>query len=404
MMRLRTLVLWFVPAVVFLGLASVATGSEVSAGHSISRDLETLCSREFAGRGLGSEGLAEAADYLEGRLKEIGVTPAFDGSYRQRFTAPTGETAVNLVGSIGQRSGKGYVILGAHYDHLGVNDKGEIYYGADDNASGVATVLEAARILADDPPEGQVLLILFSGEEEGLLGSKHYADHPVLPLCECTAMVNVDTVGRLAEGGLFIFGADMAAEWKSILEGVDHGFHLEPQFPPKDPGGSDQKSFVEKGVAAIQLFTGAHADYHRPSDTLDKIDREGIARIAAFTAELCLFLAEEDQPLTFIPPGAENVPAPPPGGKQRRVSVGTIPDFEHVGEGILVSGIIPGSPAEQAGLQKGDLLLELDGTPLDDLAAYAAVLKEHAPGDEVQLHYRRQGKDLTVKITLAARK
>ena len=385
------------------GAAAARAGQDASVADGIAADLQALCSDAFAGRGLGSEGLDKATVYLERRLEELGLEAAGEDGYRQVFSTEAGD-AVNLIGRIGSAEGDRHVIVSAHYDHLGVDERGAIYRGADDNASGVAATLAVARLLLEDPPEGQVLVILFSGEEEGLLGSRYYCGHPVLPLSECIADVNLDTVGRLGQGGLTIFGVDTAAEWRSILQGVDYGYHLKPKFVEKDPGGSDQRSFVEKGVPAIQLFTGAHADYHRPTDTLDKIDREGIERVAAFSAELVLFLAEEETPLSFLPPGATDAPKAAPGRPQRRVSVGTIPDFEHQGEGIRVSGIIPGSPAEKAGLRKGDLLLELDGTPLDDLAVYADVLREHQPGDRVELVYQRDGERHTATVTLAERR
>jgi len=370
---------------------------------SIGKDLSTLCSDRFAGRNLGSQGLIMAAEYLEGRMKELGIEPALDSGYRQQFAASDSTIGVNLVGRIGSRGSAHHVILGAHYDHLGVDDEGEIYHGADDNASGVCAVLEAARRLRADPPRGEILVILFSGEEEGLLGSRYYAAHPALPLGECTAMVNLDTVGRLSSGGLTIFGANTAREWSSILRGVDYGFHLNPKMPEDDPGGSDQVSFVNKGVPAIQIFTGANADYHRTSDTVDKIDREGISTLGAFCSELVLFLADESKGLSFLPPGSEHAPAPPASGQRRRVSVGTIPDFNHSGGGVLIAGVIPGSPAEQAGMKKGDLLVEVAGTPVDDLAQYAAVLKEHAPGDEIPLIFMRDSRRMTVHVTLAER-
>lgn len=395
-----------VGAVLSLLIAAVLVSLTAGPGRAqtpVDDDLEALCAEDMAGRGLGQPGLDQAAVYLESRLRGMELEPAFVWGYRQQFTAPGGEPLVNLVAVVGGADLSRHVIVGAHYDHLGVDAEGQVYPGADDNASGVAAVLELARLLQQDPPAHRVLLVLFAGEESGLLGSRHYVANPALPLEKCTAMLNFDTVGRLEQGGLTIFGADTAQEWTSILQGVDFGFGLDPRLPEKDPGGSDQKSFVEKGVPALQFFTGAHADYHRPSDTLDAIDREGVVVVAAFGAELALYLGELELPLSFLPPGVENAP-PPPSGPRRRVSVGTIPDFNHTGEGILITGVIPGSPAEAAGLQAGDLLLELGGSPLDDLAGYSEVLKEHQPGDEVELVFLRDGAEQRVMIVLAERK
>lgn len=391
-------------ALITIMLAIGSSGaSAASTDSAVDRDLGALCAEEMAGRGLGQEGLARAAEYLEGRLREMELSPAFGYTYRQEFEGPGGESLVNLVARFGADGESQHIIVGAHYDHLGIDAEGQVYPGADDNASGVAALLELTRILQADPPRRPVLVVLFSGEESGLLGSRHYVENPAIELALCTAMLNFDTVGRLAEGGLTIFGADTAQEWKAILQGVDYGFRLDPVLPEKDPGGSDQRSFVAKGVPALQFFTGAHADYHRPTDLLEKLDPVGVSTVASFGAELALYLSELDNGLSFLPPGVENAP-PPPSGPKRRVSVGTIPDFNHTGEGILITGVIPGSAAEQAGLQAGDLLLELGGAPLEDLAGYSAVLKEHQPGDEVELVFQREGEERRVRITLAERK
>jgi hypothetical protein len=250
------------------------------------------------------------------------------------------------------------------------------------------------------------VFIAFSGEEKGLLGSAYYVEHPVLPLSGCAGMINLDTVGRLFDGSLTVLGANTAAGLSHVLEGVNYGFKFQMELPELDVGGSDQTSFVRRGVPAVQIFTGANADYHRPGDTADKIDYEGLDRVAGFTAELAAYLADRDEPMRFVPPGADKATAalPPAGGSGRRVSFGSIPDFNYTGEGVRLSGVIPGSPAEKAGLKEGDLVVEFAGVGVADLRSFSDVLKGLSPGDEVDLVYVRDGERHTTTVTVVERR
>jgi hypothetical protein len=405
---------WIILGVIlFAGIAS--TSYPAMADDAVSRlrtDVTTLSSEAFEGRGIGTEGLDRALVFLEKRFEEVGLRPVGEKGYRQSFTGPGGVTLVNLIGVMGDPEGERHVIVGAHYDHLGLGEPGEpnhgtIHPGADDNASGVAVLLECARRLREEGDlKHPVLFIAFSGEEKGLLGSAHYVGDPVRALTECTAMINLDTVGRLFDGSLTIFGAATADEFTQILKGVNYGFQFTLEMPEKDPGGSDQMSFVRRGVPAIQVFTGPHADYHRPGDTAEKIDYDGLGRIADFTSELLLYLADRDDPLSFMPPGAEKAStmAPSSHGGRRRVSFGSIPDFNHTGEGVLLSGVIPDSPAEKAGLKEGDLLVEFAGVPVEDLRSFSDILKGLSPGDEAEVVYVRDGERHTATVTVVERK
>jgi hypothetical protein len=371
-------------------------------------DVQTLSSDTFEGRGAGTEGLQRALAYLEERFRAAGLQP-----HRQVFQSPEGTEWVNLVAILGDTtSSKRHVVLGAHYDHLGFGEAGtpnagKIHPGADDNASGVAVLLECARRLVEEKSlPHAVVFIAFAAEEKGLLGSEHYVAAPLLPLDVCTAMVNLDTVGRLADDKLTVFGTHTAPELAEVLRGVNYGFRFNLELPESDPGGSDQMSFVQRGVPAVQLFTGAHADYHRPGDTADKIDYEGLERIAGFTTELMLYLGGRDTGFDFVPPGAEKAAAQAPasGGRGRRVSFGSIPDFNYEGEGVLLSGVIPGSPAEKAGLQQGDVIVEFAGIAVDDLRGYSDVLKSLEPGDEAEVVFLRDGERQRAKVTVVERK
>jgi hypothetical protein len=283
---------------------------------------------------------------------------------------------------------------------------GTIHPGADDNASGVAALLACAARLAGEDLLRPVVVVAFAGEEEGLLGSAHYADHPVLPLDGCAGMINLDTVGRLFDGSLTVFGTSTAQELSPVVTGINYAFRFDLLMPENDPGGSDQMSFVRRGVPAVQLFTGPHEDYHRPSDTADKLDYEGIGKIAGFTAELVLYLTEREEPMTYLPPGAGTSAEPraPSGSTGRRVSFGSIPDFNHEGAGVLLSGVIPGSAAEKAGLKAGDLLVEFAGVEIENLGSFSDVLKGLSPGDEADVAFMRGGERMTATVTVTERK
>lgn len=405
---------WALVLAGFAGFAGLATGSTVAVageGAALQSDVATLASDAFSGRGAGSEGLDKALAYLEKRFQEVGLRPAGTDGYRQSFTGPGGTTLVNLIGVLGESSGERHVVVGAHYDHLGRGEPGEanhgsVHPGADDNASGVAALLECARLLQEEGDLTRpVFFVAFSGEEKGLLGSAHYVEKSAIASNQCTAMINLDTVGRLFDGPLTIFGSGTAQELPHVLRGVNYAFGFALELPEKDPGASDQMSFVRRGVPAVQVFTGPHADYHRPGDTADKIDFEGLGKIAEFTAELARYFADRDEPLTFVPPGAEEAAAAtPPPGRGRRVSFGSIPDFNHTGQGVLLSGVIPGSPAEKAGLKEGDLLVEFAGVTIDDLRAFSDVLKGLSPGDKADVVYVRYGERHTATVTVVERK
>jgi len=393
-------------------LAAGPVWAEVGGDSALQRDVETLSAESFEGRGVGTAGLERALDYVEKRFQEAGLRPLGVDGYRQSFAGPGGATLVNLIGVLGDSSGDEHVIVGAHYDHLGLGEPGDanhgkLHPGADDNASGVAVLLECAlRLAAEGELTHPVVFIAFSGEEIGLLGSAHYVEHPVLPLGGCIAMVNLDTVGRLFEGPLTVFGANTASGMSHVLQGINYGFKFELELPDEDPGGSDQASFIRRGVPAGQVFTGPHADYHRPGDTADKIDYEGLERVAGFTTELAIYLADREEPMDFVPPGADKAAAsaPPSGGSGRRVSFGSIPDFNYTGEGVRVSGVIPGSPAEQAGLKEGDLLVEFAGVAVDDLRSFSGILKGLTPGEEVGVVFVRDGERHTATVKVVERK
>jgi aminopeptidase N len=348
------------------------------------------------GRGLGTPELDRAAESIAAAMKEAGleVLPA-DPAVRNVVGVLRG-TKPEWAGSS--------VVVGAHYDHLGVGAGGTVHPGADDNASGVAVLLELARQMASSgSPQRTVIFAAFTGEETGLQGSKRYVAAPsAWPASKAIGMVNLDTVGRLGAGTILVLGASTADEWIHIANGAGYVTGAPVQAVMNDPGGSDQKSFVEAGVPAVQLFTGAHADYHTGGDTADKVDGGGLVKVAAVAREFVAYLAERDRPLT----GKLGAQAPASAAHatgERRASLGTIPDYAFAGPGVRISGTMPGSPAEGAGLKAGDVLVRIGETPVGSMKEFSEALKPLAPGTKIVVTFVRDGATMTAQAALAAR-
>jgi hypothetical protein len=386
----------------------------------LEQDVRSLASGAMEGRGLGSQGLERAQRLVARRFKSIGLQPAFpekggllDG-YFQDFARDGQPASANVIGLLPGDVTRApqVVVVGAHLDHLG-RDAGlegdPVYHGADDNASGVAALLAIARMLAGSPGrerERMVIFIAFSGEESGLLGSRHYVEHPVAPLEQVIAMVNLDTIGRLRDDQLILFGTGTGQEFPAILEGVNQAFGLRLALRPEGSGASDQVPFFERDVPVLHFFTGPHADYHRVTDTADRVDCAGLARVTDYAGELVRYLRYRDRPLTFVAAGreqAEKMKRVPPAA-ERRVSLGFMPDFAQAAGGVKVGAVTPGGAAATAGLQAGDVITALDGEALDTLVDYTGALRAHAPGETVTLTVRRGDRALTVTATVQERK
>lgn len=302
------------------------------------------------------------------------------------------------------------IIIGAHYDHLGRGGEGsgslapragDIHYGADDNASGTAGVLELARLLtAQKPrPKRTLVFIAFSGEEEGLLGSNYYVNHPLLPLANTVAMINMDMIGRMKDHRLIIDGVGTAKEWRDIVSAdTDKSFQLtlnEDGFGP-----SDHSSFYAKQLPVLFFWTGTHNDYHKPSDTFDKINYDDEARILEMVARIVNRLDAADKRVTYTT--AKSDPAPRSTGF--RVYLGTIPNYADTNDGLLLDGVRDDSPAAKAGLKAGDKIVKIGDHDIRNVYDYTAALGEMKAGQEYVVEIVRGTERLTLKITPAARK
>jgi hypothetical protein len=308
------------------------------------------------------------------------------------------------------------VVVAAHHDHLGLggdaslapSQTGEVHPGADDDASGVAAVLAVARAFAADGPARRTLVFAaFGAEELGLLGSAHLVKSPpaACPLEKMQLMVNLDMVGRLRERKLYVAGADTARELRDVVRALAERaprLPLRIVFAGDGYGPSDHTSFHARGVPVLFLFTGAHADYHRPSDTADKVDARGLADVARLARRLAFEAASREGRLEVV-----RAAAPPPGERGERgygTYLGAIPDFSERAEpGVLLTGVRPGSPAERAGLAAGDVLVRLGATKVGNLQDLAFALRSHRAGDEVEVEWRRGDAARTARVRLEER-
>ena len=318
------------------------------------------------------------------------------------------------------------VVVGAHFDHLGYGGDGslapdarEVHNGADDNASGTAALMEVARRLMEPgvEPRRSVLFLAFNGEEKGLWGSAHYVNNPLVPLENTVAMLNMDMVGRLRENTLTVYGTGTAEEMTGVLETVNRE-QAEPFVLATIPDGfgpSDHSSFYGADIPVLMLFTNTHSEYHRPEDDWDLINPSGLQRVTAFAADMTRTLAgtaaTQAVALTFQegagnPHGAMAAAAEEGEGRPSRgygAYMGTIPDMTPRDFGVRITGVREDSPAEKAGLQGGDVMVEFGGHDITDLYAYTYALREFQPGDEVEVVVLREGERLRFTAVLGER-
>lgn len=377
----------------------------------LSQHISVLADAGMAGRGIGTEELNRAGDYIEGQFRSVGLL-APQGSYRQSWRQVLSDGAtVDLFNVVGLLPGTNPdlanfpVVVGAHYDHLGVNSSGQIFPGADDNASGVSVLIEvAAKLRRSFSPERPILFVAFSAEESGLLGSEYFADH--LPFGiqaeQIFAMLNLDSVGRLEGKSLQLFGSGSAYEFPFMAQGIGFTIGLKSEMPERAISSSDHSSFLKRGVPALHLFSGIHGNYHRTTDSIDLIDLDGMSQISLWLEEALTYLADNVEPLRVTlanaPPTVQRT-----GLGNREASLGTMPDFNYTGDGIRIEAVLPESAASAAGLLAGDVLLSFNRAAVDDLQAYSNLLRESKPGDQVQLEVLRGQERIQLDATLKQR-
>jgi aminopeptidase YwaD len=306
-----------------------------------------------------------------------------------------------------------WIVIGAHYDHLGLGNRnslapsliGQVHHGADDNASGTAGVIELARLASASKPQWKrsVLFMAFAGEEIGLLGSSYFVNHPTVPLMNIDAMLNMDMIGRMTNQRLFVGGIGTSPSLKSDLEQLDKDTGIDINFSESGYGSSDHTSFNAKKIPVLFFFSGLHTDYHKPSDTADKINADGAVKILSLVYRLAGQLAMEPQKLAYTEV-KEPIPAGRGGGRGYGPYFGSVPDFRDDIKGVLFSDVQNNSPAAKAGFKAGDLMVEFDGKTIQTLNDYAYALRSKKPGDVVSVTVKRKDQDIKTSVTLEARR
>lgn len=322
---------------------------------------------------------------------------------------PIVKDAWNVVAMLPARStsktASEWVVMGAHYDHLGMGETSASrapgsntpHLGADDNASGTALLLESARRFSklETKPARNIAFIAFGAEEIGAIGSHHWVQNPPIAINSVVAMVNADMVGRLRDDKLVVDGTKTAANWEEVAKAANLGLNLNLVFGAEGFGASDHASFTAARVPVSFLFTGVHDDYHKPSDTADKINFAGQERVTTLASRIALAAAERPDRMVFM-----DAPADPNKSSRGgfKVSMGTVPDYAFEGKGMKLSGVRPDAPAQRAGMQAGDIIVKVGSHEITNVHDFMFSLKELEPGKEIVVEVLRDGKAVPLKV------
>jgi hypothetical protein len=340
--------------------------------------VDYLADDALEGREAGKQGGREAGDYLGERLTELGMRGAgVDGGFFQPFGTDFRNVLAIVEGGDPDLSGE-YVVVGAHYDHLGYGTKktsrgpvGQIHNGADDNASGTSALLELAEAVTmlPHPPRRSIVLAFWDAEEKGMLGSKHWASQPLPPTERVVALVNVDMVGRLRDERLNVFGTRSGYGWRRLVSGSNEDADLKLDFNWDMKRNGDHWPFFDRSIPSLMLHTGVHEEYHRPSDDAHTINAEGMRRAARLLFALVYDLGNADKIPAFRPAATEEKES------TRRVLADHEPEFperlgvhfeaeQPPGPGVYIIRVTAGSAADSAGLRAGDRVIECSGRPI----------------------------------------
>ncbi|PIE48824.1 MAG: peptidase M28 [Flavobacteriales bacterium] len=405
----RTLILTFFVLISF--------GENIAQADSqIYKDVAFLADDKLEGRATGSEGEKIAAEYIAKRFKAIGLSPKGKNGYFQNFsftpktnphgtakytdsTANTTITSRNIMGYIDNNAPQ-TIIIGAHYDHLGYGGENSLYRGkeklihngADDNASGVAVMLDLAKKLMGKNTANNYLFISFSGEEIGLLGSNYFVKNATINLDSVNYMVNLDMVGRLKEDNtLAVYGVGTSPIFNQMLHAYNNGFKL--IVKESGVGPSDHTSFYLNDIPVLHFFTGQHEDYHRPSDDFDRLNYKGMEAISNYIFNIITDL-DNDGKLAFRKTKNESEEVP-----RFKVTLGVMPDYLYDGKGMRIDGISEDKPAQKAGLKKGDIVIQLGDKPVEDMMSYMKALSSFEKGQTTTVKVKRDGEDIEKEIT-----
>ncbi|MCU0435902.1 MAG: M20/M25/M40 family metallo-hydrolase [Bacteroidia bacterium] len=400
---------------IFALLFAVAVSAQEISAERIRKDVTYLSADKLKGRGTGSKGEKKAAKYIAREFKEIGLQPKGTDGYYQKFTFRKNPNPHDTAtANVKERSGKNVVgfldngadytiVIGAHYDHLGLghdhnsldaNPDGKIHNGADDNASGTAGVLELARYYAGNKVKEKYnfLFICFSGEELGLIGSKKFCENPTIDLKTVNYMINMDMIGRLNDStkSLIIYGVGTAPDWVPMINSFRSVFRIKQDSSGIGP--SDQTSFYLKDIPVLHFFTGQHSDYHKPGDDADKVNYTGEKMVLEYIVNI-IALTDDKPKLQFLATKSNMTSTP-----KMKVTMGIMPDYAWEGKGVHVDGVTDGRPAANAGIKKGDVILQLGDTPVNNMMDYMACLAKFEKGSVMPVMIKRGEEIITLKV------
>jgi len=394
----------------------IACKKEYVPENKIQEDVAFLADDKLEGRQTGTKGEKAAAQYVAKRFKELGLEPKGTDGYYQDFTfkpktGPHQEvkyTDTKVDSTITGRNILAYldnnasqtIIVGAHYDHLGYGSEGSLYRGeekqihngADDNASGVAVMLNLASKLKKTNNSNNYLFIAFSGEEMGLLGSNYFVKNATINLDSVNYMLNMDMVGRLKKDStLAVYGVGTTPIFKQVINASNNKFKLIEK--ESGVGPSDHTSFYFSDIPVLHFFTGQHEDYHKPGDDADKLNYDGMEAISTYLFEIITDLDDNGE-LAFRKTKNESDNAP-----RFKVTLGVVPDYMFDGEGMRIDGVSEDKPAQKAGMQKGDIVIQLGEHEVKDMMSYMKALSKFEKGNTTTAKIVRQGKTIEAEVT-----
>jgi hypothetical protein len=395
-------------------LTLISCTEQTPSTPKIKDDISFLADDKLEGRQTGTKGELAAAEYIVKRFKELGVQPKGTNGFLQAFsftpkTNPHEKvkftenkdgtiTGNNVIGFIDNKASN-TVIIGAHYDHLGYGGDGSLYRdsikaihnGADDNASGVAVMLDLARKLNHKNTKNNYLFMAFSGEEMGLLGSNYFVKNPTIDTKKVSYMINMDMVGKLKKDStLAVYGTGTSPIFKQVLTAHNNNFKLIQKTSGVGP--SDHTSFYLADIPVLHFFTGQHEDYHKPSDDADKLNYAGMEIISDYIFNIISDL-DDNGKLAFRKTKNESDNTP-----RFKVGLGVIPDYLFEGKGMRIDGVSEGKPAQKAGLQKGDIVIQLGDSTVHDMVSYMRALSVFDKGHKTNAVVNRAGKKVAVEI------
>lgn len=384
---------------------------------SMKEDVAVLANDSLNGRKTGSEGEKKAAKYIAKRFEDLGLQPKGTDGYFQKFSYKASknpheeaeftsdkndstETGENVIAYLDNKA-ENTVVIGAHYDHLGIGGEGSLYRegeaihnGADDNASGVAMMLHLADSLQKkrSPKNNNYLFIAFSGEEEGLLGSNYFVKNPTINTKKVTYMLNMDMVGRLnSENTLAVYGVGTSPILKQAVNA--NAGELKIAENESGVGPSDHTSFYLADIPVLHFFTGQHEDYHKPSDDTEKVNFEGMKIVSNYIFSIIKDLDNQPKlPLRKTKNESEVVP-------EFKVTLGVVPDYLFSGKGMRIDGVSEDKPAHKAGLQKGDIVVKMGDFEVTDMMSYMKSLSKFEKGQTAKVTIERGGELKEVEVT-----